>query len=121
MEKFRSNGEKPKDFIDKNFELQSNGKYYFKKGNNVAKMPRNGLNLKFITKAIRKREKNNPDKDTLGTHIVEELFKDNGFLAKIINKYIPDIVRNELTGVGGGPITYKEYFPALDPESKEEK
>jgi len=30
-------------------------------------------------------------------------------------------VKNQLTGAGGGPITYKEYFPALDPETKEEK
>lgn len=32
-----------------------------------------------------------------------------------------NIVKNELTGAGGGPITYKEYFPALNPENKEEK
>jgi len=30
-------------------------------------------------------------------------------------------VKNELTGAGGGPVVYKEYFPALDPEIKEEK
>ena len=30
-------------------------------------------------------------------------------------------VKNELTGAGGGPITYIEHFPALNPETKEEK
>jgi len=30
-------------------------------------------------------------------------------------------VKNEHTGKDGEPITYKEYFPALDPVTKEEK
>ena len=40
---------------------------------------------------------------------------------KLKGKYPPTTVKNELTGKDGGPITYKEYFPALDPETKEEK
>ena len=37
---------------------------------------------------------------------------------KLKNEY--PATRNEVTGAGGGPITYKEYFPALNPEKKEE-
>ena len=38
---------------------------------------------------------------------------------KLKNKYPAE--KHEVAGPGGGPITYKEYFPALDPEKKEEK
>lgn len=38
---------------------------------------------------------------------------------KLKNKYPAE--KHEVTGAGGGPITYKEYFPALDPEKKETK
>ena len=38
---------------------------------------------------------------------------------KLKNKYPAE--KHEVTGPGGGPITYKEYFPALDPKKKEEK
>lgn len=36
---------------------------------------------------------------------------------KLKNKYPAE--KHELTGAGGGPITYEEHFPALNPESKE--
>ena len=40
---------------------------------------------------------------------------------KLKGKYPPTTIKNEHTGKDGEPITYKEYFPALDPATKEEK
>jgi len=38
---------------------------------------------------------------------------------KLKGKY--PATKNELTGPGGGPITYQEYFPALDPDEDKKK
>ena len=86
----------------------------FKKGTKIGCMKKKGFTLTDLNKLIRKYEKVNGE--PLLKHYIEQLFKDNRLLEKYIDKNVP--TKNELTGPGGGPITYQEYFPALDPENK---
>jgi len=86
----------------------------FAKGHTIGRMKKKGFTLTDLNKLIRKYEKDNGE--PLLKHYIAQLFKDNRLLEKYIDKNVP--TKNEIAGPGGGPITYQEYFPALDPEDK---
>ena len=91
----------------------------FAKGSQIGRMKKKGFTLTDLNKLVRVYEEAH---DTpILKHYIGQLFKDNTLLGKYIDKNVPTKTINELTGAGGGPITYKEYFPALNPETKEEK
>ncbi len=92
---------------------------YFAKGNKIGRMKKDGYTLLDLTKIAMQYDETH-DVSIL-KHYIEQLLTDNRLLENFINKYVPTKTINELTGAGGGPITYKEYFPALNPENKEEK
>ncbi len=89
------------------------------KGNQIGRMKKKGYTLLDLTKVAMQYDKTH-DVSIL-KHYIEQLLNDNRLLENFINKYVPTKTINELTGAGGGPITYKEYFPARNPENKEEK
>ena len=92
---------------------------WFAKGNKILRMKKNGYTIRDLTKAAIQYDKTHDE--TILKHYINELLNDNRLLENFINKYVPTKTINELTGADGGPITYKEYFPALNPETKEEK
>lgn len=91
----------------KNFE--SNGK--FAKGNNVAKHKRNRTQTDKLLVALKKKGKE------IGIEfwdvVAEAAFGNKDIMKAVISKLIPNL--EEVTGAGGGPITYEEHFPALNP------
>jgi len=91
----------------------------FKKGTQIGRMKKKGFSLTDLTKVAMEYDKTHDL--TILKHYIEQLFVDNRLLDKFIDRYVPSKTISEITGAGGGPITYKEYFPALDPESKEKK
>ena len=91
----------------------------FAKGNQIGRMKKKGFSLTDLTKVAMEYDKTHDL--TILKHYIEQLFVDNRLLDKFIDRYVPSKTISEITGAGGGPITYKEYFPALDPESKEKK
>jgi len=103
--------------IVKNRDFLPNGK--FAKGNKIGRMKKKGYTILDLTNTAIAYDKTHDV--TILKHYIEELMNDNTLLKDFINKYVPTTTKNELTGADGGPITYKEYFPALNPEIKEEK
>jgi len=107
---------------DKSVEIGKNKNYdergRFVKGNKIGRMKKRGYTLLDLTKVAMQYDKTHDV--TILKHYIEELMKDNRLLENFINKYVPTKTISELAGAGGGPITYKEYFPALNPENKEE-
>jgi len=102
---------------DPNYTIGISGRKVFAKGNKIGRMKKRGYKLLDLTKAAMQYDRTHDV--TILQHYINEVMKSNKLLQDFINKYVP--TRTELTGEGGGPITYKEYFPALDPENKEEK
>ena len=89
------------------------------KGSTIGRMKKKGFTLTDLNKVVVEYEKTHDQ--LLLKHYINQLFIDNRLLDKYIDRNIPPTIKNELTGADGGPITYKEYFPALNPEIKEEK
>ena len=75
----------------------------FKENNTVGRFPKK-LTITYLTKLIRKDEKLHPGKKPILLHYKERLYKNDNLLAKFMDKYLPTINRNELTGAGGEPI-----------------
>lgn len=85
----------------------------FAEGNQIGRMKKRGYTLLDLTKVAMQYDKTH--EETILKHYIHELSKDNRLLENFINKYVPTKTINELTGAGGGPITYEEHFPALNP------
>jgi hypothetical protein len=75
----------------------------FRKGNRFAKFPKE-MSLKHLTKMIREDEKIHPGKETLLEHYKNRLKKNDNLLGKFMDKYLPSIVNNQITGAGGTPL-----------------
>ena len=104
---------------DENYTIGESGKKVFAKGNQIGRMKKKGFTLTDLNKVVVEYEKTHDQ--LLLKHYIEQLFTDNRLLDKYIDRNIPPTIKNELTGKDGGPITYIEHFPALNPETKEEK
>jgi len=92
---------------------------YFAKGNKIGRMPKKGLTLKYLTKAVIKDEEFN--KRAIVRHYVDELYKDNRLLENFVNRYVPTKTINELTGAGGSPLRFviEKSYPDNNPEKKD--
>jgi len=104
---------------EKIHDILPNGQKRFAKGNQIGRIRKKGYTLTDLTKVALEYDKTHDE--SILKHYINQLISDNRLLENFINKYVPTKTINELTGAGGGPITYKEYFPALNPEIKEEK
>lgn len=98
--------------ITENFNRFEDGRNKFAPGNQIGRMKKRGYTLLDLTKVAMQYDKTHDE--TILKHYINELSKDNRLLENFINKYVPTKTINELTGAGGGPITYEEHFPALN-------
>ena len=89
---------------EKIHDILPNGQKRFTKGNQIGRMKKKGFTLTDLNKLVRVYEEAH-DKPIL-KHYVDELFKDNRLLEKYIDKNVPTINKNELTGVDGSPLTF---------------
>jgi len=108
-----------KNLKNENYTIGESGKKVFAKGNTIGRMKKKGFTLTDLNKVVVAYEKAHGV--TILKHYVEQLLEDNRLLDKYIDRNVPVKTINELTGVDGGPITYQEYFPALDPKDKKEE
>ena len=72
------------------------------KGNTIGRMKKKGFTLNDLNKIVVEYEKTHDQ--TLLKHYIEQLFKDNTLLGKYMDKNIPTINRDEVTGAGGTPL-----------------
>jgi len=89
-------------------------KGWFTKGNKYGSFPRK-LTITYLTKLIRKDEKLHPDKKPILIHYKERLYKSDVLLSKFMDKYLPTININELTGAGGSPLTVTTVLAYKEP------
>jgi hypothetical protein len=99
-EDIRLNGEKP---IEDNNGKDEKG--LFTKGNKYGSFPRK-LTLAYLTRSIRQDEKLHPNKKRLLEHYKERLLRNDNLLAKFMDKYLPTLNNNEVTGKDGSPLTF---------------
>ena len=102
----------------KGFEQLPNGQQRFAKGNKIGRMKKRGYTIVDLTRVAMAYDKTHDE--TILKHYISQLLVDNKLLENFINKYVPTKTINELTGKDGGPITYKEFFPALPLEEEKE-
>ncbi len=100
-----------------NFEVK-NGRNCFAKGNNIGRMKKRGYVLEDLTKIAIQYDKAHPDESIL-KHYIKQLMEDNRLLENFINKYVPTINKQELTGADGSPLTFvieKSYGKLKEPK-----
>jgi len=103
------------EMTDNNVENRENNfdeKGRFCKGNTISKSKKRNRTQTDKLLAALKREGRIQNKKFWDA-VAEKAFKDKEIMKAVINKLVPNIIKNELTGAGGGPVTYIEHFPAL--------
>jgi len=78
------------------------GQNRFAKGTQIGRMKKKGFTLTDLNKLVRKYEESKDEKGNnrkpLLKHYIAQLFKDNNLLSKYIDKNIPTVSKNEITG-----------------------
>ncbi len=87
-----------------NFTRNEKGQSRYAKGNTIGRMKKKGFTLTDLNKLIRKYEEKHGT--PILKHYIGQLFKDNTLLGKYIDKNVPTINKQELTGVDGSPLTF---------------
>lgn len=75
----------------------------FTKGNHFGCILKRGYSLLDITKAAMRYDKTH--EDTIMKKYIERVNKNDRMLENFINRYVPPITKNELTGADGSPLS----------------
>ena len=88
------------------------------KGNTIGRMKKKGFTLTDLNKIVVEYEKTHGQ--TLLKHYIEQLFADNNLLGKFIDKNVPTVNKNELSGEDGTPLRFiiEKSYPGEDGKDK---
>ena len=109
-----------KNLKDKNYTYNKNGHKVFAKGNKIGRMKKKGYTIKDLTNTALAYDKTHDT--SILKHYIQQLMEDNTLLKDFINKYVPTVNKNELSGEGGTPLRFviEKSYPGED-EPKEPK